>query len=81
MDITQDVQSLLEKLDGLELTEGERAVFGRLLGLEDDEEVEGFSFDKIAFEFAPTVQGFNTGKKLDQRLTSRLQEDTVPKHR
>ncbi len=61
MEISPDMQSLLEKLDGLELTEGERASFGQLMGLEDDGEVEGFAHQMVN----RTVQGFNTGVGLD----------------
>ncbi|MFN3218733.1 MAG: hypothetical protein ACE367_19740 [Acidimicrobiales bacterium] len=52
------MESLLEKLDALELTEGERAAFGQLLGVaEQSDEVEGFA--GVAGMGAIRVQGFN----------------------
>lgn len=60
MDLTPDMQSLLKKLDALDLTEGERTAFGQLLL--GDEDVEGFTYQKIAM----TVQGFNLGVVLEK---------------
>jgi hypothetical protein len=49
------MESLLEKLEALELTEGERAAFGQLLGVgEQPDDVEGF-----AGMAGIRVQGFN----------------------
>lgn len=67
MDLSPEMQSLLNKLDALDLTEGERSEFGRLLGVgvgDEADEVEGFG--AMASPTSPgagrrgiTVQGFN----------------------
>ena len=67
MDLSPEMQSLLTKLDALDLTEGERSEFGRLLGVgtgDEAHEVEGFG--AMASPTSPgagrrgiTVQGFN----------------------
>jgi hypothetical protein len=64
MDITTEMKSLLEKLDAIDLTEGERTAFGQLLGLEADADPEtaGFTYQKITW----TVQGFNLGVVLER---------------
>lgn len=55
MAISAEMESLLEKLEALELTEGERAAFGQLLGVaQQSDDVEGFA--GIA---GIRVQGFN----------------------
>jgi hypothetical protein len=69
MDVTHEMQSLLEKLDALELTEAERTAFGQLLGVEGAEEVadvEGFASLKDAARV--NVQGFNLGVVLERNL-------------
>ena len=73
MDITSDMQSLFEKFDAMELTEGERTAFGHLFGVGDDDEVEGFVYLKYELKNV-AAQGFimNIG-------VGELQECTISK--
>lgn len=66
MEITQAQRSLFEKIDSLELTDGERAAFGELLGVDAASEVEAFGYDgppKII------VQGFDLGFTLQRQFS------------
>ena len=67
MEITPDMQSLLEKLDALDLTEGERTAFGQLIGVEGDE-VEGFLEIEQTATYGLRVQGFNTGIVMEKMV-------------
>lgn len=68
MAFTDDMKTLLAKLDALELTEGERLAFGELLRVGDEaDEVEGFADRQMI-----RVQGFNLFDTFPIAVTGRL---------
>lgn len=67
MAFTDDMKTLLAKLDTLELTEGERLAFGELLGVGGEaDEVEGFADRQMI-----RVQGFNLFDTFPIAVTGR----------
>ena len=61
---SDDAQSLVQKLNDLDLTDEEREVLGHLL-IHSDEDTQGFAYPEYLKGLRP-VQGFNIGKGLDE---------------
>ena len=63
MDFTEDdAQSLAEKLDRMDLTDGERAALDVVFEAASEDDVSGFRFDTSTSSYLPTMKSLLGGE-------------------